>query len=115
MNPMGRVMTKGGWKLLGCSGLFLFCVLCGLCNCFLGERPPERGFEIEELLIDATVFPPGWRASELWPWPPASAPLEGQTSIERTSLDFYTIAVDDAVAVMEIHRYWSERGGGAGV
>lgn len=106
MSQMTKEQGKARrWKL-GIGGVILVCMACGLLNCLLSEQLPQRDFEIEELLIDATVFPSGWRART--PRSPASAPLGGQTSFERTTLSFHTTAFgSDGVAVEEIHRYVS--------
>lgn len=92
------------WQLvfLGC---ILCSLICGLMYCCCPPRhPPERDFEIEELLLDVSAFPVGWSADAEGPRAPAKAPLGGLKSIERTELFFY---VRGGGAVEEIHRFQS--------
>jgi len=93
-----------GWQrgMVICGGIVLLCILCAVLNNALPEQPPERGFKIEDLLIDESSFPPGWTANVINR--PPSAPLGGQVSIERISVDFHNL---QGVAVEEIHRYTS--------
>ncbi len=104
MTPTQRKSKKWKW-IYGLSATILFlCTVCEGLNRLL--QPPRRDFQIRELLIDETAFPPGWRAQP--PRRPSSAPLGGQTSIERIFRSFYTIGPStNGVAVEEIHRYWS--------
>lgn len=55
--------------LTGCGGTILACIGCGLLLYVFQERPPERSFAIEVLLIDASVFPAGWEADPEGPQP----------------------------------------------
>ncbi len=73
--------------------------------CSLTPTLPPRSFAIDQLLLNVSVFPPGWMESAEGPSRPASAPLGGETSIERIRLSFY---VDYGGASEEIHRYSSK-------
>ncbi|MGB9873183.1 MAG: hypothetical protein ACPLYD_16195 [Anaerolineae bacterium] len=57
-------------------------------------------------MIDEAAFPPGWKASDAGPQPPANAPLDHYHSIERIELFFYT---HNGVAFQEVHRFASVR------
>lgn len=52
---------------MGCGGAILACIGCGLLIYLCRSRLPERDFEIEALLIDASVFPTGWEADSEGP------------------------------------------------
>ncbi len=92
------------WIIAGCGGIFILCLAIGALGYSLQERPPQREphVDIEELLIDESVLPMGWKTNLIGP--PASAPLGGQTSIERISVDFHN---GNNVMVEEIHRFTS--------
>jgi len=66
-------------------------------------RPP--GYPpIEELLIDASVLPEGWSASEAGPHPISRAPLGGTKSVESIEFVFYAYG---GSAFEEIRRFKS--------
>jgi len=69
--------------LVTCAG----CLLA--CNA-LQERPPERGFETDELFIDVSVFPPEWSADPAGPQRhTGQAPLGGgPETLQRRVLTF---------------------------
>jgi len=73
--------------------------------CSTQAYPPERPFEIEQLLIDDSFFPSGWAIDPEGPFVPPQAPLGGYNSIERIGLNFY---VQNGVAIEDIHRFRSK-------
>ncbi len=99
--------------------LIRLAVLIGLCLVCAGgmhwynygylpwEHVPDCSFPVEALLIDESVFPLGWRASDAGPRPPANAPLDHYNSIERIELFFYT---HNGIAFQEVHCFASVRG-----
>ena len=76
-------------------------------ECLPWECVPDRSFPVEVLLIDESVFPPGWQADITGPSSPPNAPLDHYDSIERIELFFYA---HGSVAFQEIHRFASVRG-----
>lgn len=111
---MKEVKKAGSWRkwLFGCALALGVCIEC-ITLCYLRDgHPPRRDFRIEELLIDESVFPEGWKVDPAGPSAPAKAPLGGLKSIERTSLHFYIWGVSgeqiwSGVAGEQIHRFWS--------
>jgi len=81
------------WPLFG--GITFAVVLCFLscvgCMLLCRETLPERKFAIEELFIDASVFPPGWEADPGGPQiDTGRAPLGGgPDTIQRRVLFFH--------------------------
>lgn len=61
---------------------------------------------VEDLLLDISVFPPGWEPSSEEPSPDPSAPFGGIRSVDRTTLFFYS---SYASAFEEIERYKEDR------
>jgi hypothetical protein len=49
------------WMFNSCGLMILIIMLCGLLPRFFQDRSPQREFAIEELLVDASFFPDGWK------------------------------------------------------
>jgi len=77
-----------------------------VCACFLSACQTPVYPSIDELLVEVSVFPAGWKAVEPdWTHPP-QAPWSGRTSmIEYISQDFYSVAGKGAVAGEEIRQF----------
>lgn len=74
------------------SGLGAILLAFGGCmiNHSSNERPPERGFVIDELLIDETSFPVGWKVTEGPSHSRGKAPMGGGPNyIQYTSIFFH--------------------------
>jgi hypothetical protein len=82
--------------------LFVVSFLIVMSSCQRSTFPP-----IEDLLVDATVFPPGWHADPEGPEPDPSAPFGGIKSVERTTLYFHS---NTAGAFETIERFKSSGG-----
>lgn len=89
---------RSGWQRFLFGGVvfvvalcLLACVGCMLLGNALRETPPEREFAIEELFIDASAFPSGWKADPAGPQvDTGQAPLGGgPMSIQQRVLFFY--------------------------
>ena len=80
------------WALIGCGGIIFAAVGCKMLVCAFQEKPPKRGFPIETLLIDVSVFPEGWAASPEGPQmiraPAAPLGSDSIPAIESTALLF---------------------------
>ena len=82
-------------------------VIGGAVACSLSCCSTKRDFEIQELLIDETVFPSGWLVSTSGPRRPARAPLGHYEFIESIELFFY---VYGGGAREKIYRFADARG-----
>lgn len=71
---------------------------------------PPDDIDIESLLIDISAFPEGWVTSDAGAIIPGRAPLGGNPSIRRISLNFYT---ENGGAGHEIHKYQDITGAAA--
>jgi len=107
----GRLRLLFGGTVLVAMLCLLTCGGCGLLGNMLQEAPPEREFEIEELLIDASAFPPGWETDSEGPHIPAGqAPLGGgPMSLQRRVL-FFHVCGGGGGAFEQIYRMTSVRG-----
>lgn len=92
---------------LACAGLTYLQMYLWVNACLPWECVPDRGFPVEVLLIDETVFPAGWQPDVTGPNPPPNAPLGHYNSIERIELFFLA---PGGGAFQEIHRFASVRG-----
>lgn len=76
--------------------------MCVLLACQLRGYPP-----IEDLLVDASAFPPGWSVSTGGPRPIARAPLGGTKSVESVEMSFYAYG---GGAIERIRRFETAQG-----
>lgn len=103
---MGK-MTRPSISLLFVSLIIALLLVGGFAlltrrECSEAESTSARNFPIEALLIDAEAFPDRWKQDPSTPSRPASAPLDGKSSIERSEVFFY---IRNGVAFEEAERF----------
>lgn len=84
---LALVVLGGAILILGCSG-----------------ETPTRTFNDEDLLVDLSVFPPGWYVDI-----PAESPVDRWGSVDGVEIQFRADNPVSIVAIHTIHRYRSER------
>jgi len=80
-------------------------LICGACSS--GGPSTQRAFTLQDLLVDVSVFPPGWEESPNGPSADELAPFSDDVRyVARISLVFYTA---NGVAVEEINQFHDEK------